>query len=733
MPKSEPHTATAPPSTSKRIRGDALKRLRKSAIRVVRENSDRLAQALLDQTIEGNVSSGKLLVSLIQAAASAQSSRSQKPPQPEPPKPQRSLAREWAAEPEWTPEDEALEREKEKAAASTPSHNSGWARESDSDNENESIDCPAEKPAAPTPPKRSLATEWANEPEWTGEDDSNEAAPPPEPAAPPAPAPSVPPRSYREVFGSPAPRPLPGRTFDATRTPPPALKPAALYTEEEMTQNPNPAPPATPPIARIDRKETVLHGTVLTDNYAWLRDKDAPEVRQYLEAENAYADAVTAPLARLRADLYNEMLSHIKQTDISVPFRDGDWWYYSRTEENLQYAIACRKRASDKNETAPAPDAPENVILDGNKLAEGHSFFAIGATDISEDGRWLAYTTDTTGFRQYTLHIKDLDTGATLPGTVDRVGSVVWAGIHGWDPERQSPNPGTANETLFYSVEDEEQKRQYQLYRHQLGSDHASDVLVYQEDDERFNLGAGRTRDGKYIVLETASHITTECHVLPANRPTGKFQLIAARQDDHEYSVDHRNGYWFIRTNDKGRYFRLVCARAEAPGRENWTEVIPHRDGIMLEDIDLFANFFIACERQDGLPQLRLWTFCAFGPEAARIRDIAFPEPAYSAGPHTNRIFDTMQYRYAYQSLVTPSSVYEYDIITGRSTLLKQVEVPGGFDRSLYASERIHATAPNGENHAWLVTVPEPSTVLLILAATCLLRPRRRGSTRYDL
>jgi oligopeptidase B len=437
-----------------------------------------------------------------------------------------------------------------------------------------------------------------------------------------------------------------------------------------MTESQLPAPP----IAPRQHTETRLHGVVLTDDYAWLRDKEDPAVTAYLEAENAYAEAWMAPLATLREDLYREMLSHIKQTDVSVPFRDGAWWYLTRTEEGLQYAIHSRK-------AAPDGDAPEQVILDGNQLAEGHAFFAIGATDITDDGRWLAYTTDTTGFRQYTLHIKDLETGETVPDVVERVGSVVWA---------------ADNLTLFYTVEDEEQKRQYQLWRHTRGTPHAGDVLVYQDDDERFNLGAGRTRDGRFLVLESASHTASESRVLPASEPVGAFTLIAARQDEHEYSIDHRNGLWFIRTNDGGRNFRLVTAPVATPDREHWTEVIPHRDSVMLEDVDLFAGFFVACEREDGLPRLRIWRFAGDGAEAAPGGEIAFPEPAYSAHPHINRIFDSTTFRYGYQSLVTPASVYEYDTATGASTLLKQLEIPGGFDRTLYASERIHAAAPDG-------------------------------------
>ena len=452
------------------------------------------------------------------------------------------------------------------------------------------------------------------------------------------------------------------------------------YTYKEMNDNQQ----LQPPIARKDHKMTALHGVVLTDDYAWLRDKDNPEVTVYLEAENAYSEAMMKPLDGLRDSLYQEMLSHVKQTDVSVPFRDGGWWYLTRTEEGKQYAIHSRQRGTA---SGPDADAPEQVILDGNKLAEGHAFFDIGATDISRDGRWLAYTTDTTGFRQYTLHIKDLETGETLPGEVERVGSVVWA---------------ADNRSLFYTVEDEEQKRQYQLWRHTCGGQdkngtpHSADVLVYQDDDERFNLGAGRTRDGKFIVMESASHITTESWVLAATEPEGQFTLITPRDGEHEYSIDHRNGLWFIRTNDRGRNFRLVTAPVATPGREHWTELIAHRDSVMIEEVDLFADYFIACEREEGLPRLRVGCFSGDGPSFTPAGEISFPEPAYSAHPHVNRVFDSPTFRYAYQSLVTPASVYEYDVATGASTLLKQLEIPGGFDRTLYASERIHATAPDG-------------------------------------
>ena len=254
--------------------------------------------------------------------------------------------------------------------------------------------------------------------------------------------------------------------------------------------------------------------------------------------------------------------------------------------------------------------------------------------------------------------------------------------------------------TLFYTVEDEEQKRQHQLWRHTLGTEFSADTRVYQEDDERFNLAAGRTRDGKFLVMEAGSHTTTEAHFLAADDPTGEWTLVAKREDEHEYSIDHRNGLWFIRTNDLGRNFRLVTAPVATPGRAYWSALLDHRQHVMLEDIDLFERFFVACEREDGLPRLRLWSFTendrSIESRPIQTGEIQFPEPVYSAFPGINREFDTTTFRYGYQSLVTPSSVYEYDIASGKSTLLKQVEIPGGFDRELYTSERVFATASDG-------------------------------------
>lgn len=428
-----------------------------------------------------------------------------------------------------------------------------------------------------------------------------------------------------------------------------------------------------PPAAQPRRSETHLHGYTLIDDYAWLREKENPEVISYLQAENAYCDAAMAGTAGLQKQLYDEMLGHIKETDISVPFHEKGFWYYSRTEQGAQYPVYCRRYGS--------LEAPEEIILDVNALAANESFMAIGAFTVSDDSNLLAYSIDNKGFRQYTLQVKNLRTGALLSEQAERVGSVVWA---------------ADNRTLFYSVEDEEQKRQFQLYRHEIGKPHIEDKLVYQEEDERFNIGAGRTRDGKYILLESSSHTTSEERFLPAMQPESAWTLIEPRRDNIEYYADHRNGLFYIRVNDTGRNFRLVTAPVDHPGRTSWTELLPHRSDVMLEEFDLFAAFAVACERTKGLQHLRVLPFRDESTAPGASREIAFPEPVYSAYPHINRDFETTKYRYAYQSLVTPSSVYEYDIVSGESALLKQLEIPGGFDRTLYASERVFAKAADG-------------------------------------
>ncbi|MCU1322954.1 MAG: Oligopeptidase [Acidobacteriaceae bacterium] len=438
-----------------------------------------------------------------------------------------------------------------------------------------------------------------------------------------------------------------------------------------------------PPVARKEPTPTHLHGQTLEDDYRWMRQKESPEVIAYLQAENAYTAASLAGTEELQAKLYKEMLSHIKETDESVPYPDHGWFYWSRTMEGSQYPVYCRRKGvtvAASGVTRFDPVQPEEVLLNVNALAEGQPYMAVGGMSVSPDGRLMAYSTDNTGFRQYTLRFKDLTTGTDLLETVERSGSFAWS---------------ADSKTVFYTTEDEVTKRHNHLYRHTVGEATSSDALIFDEPDERFNLGVGKTRDGKYFLMEAGSHTTSECRFLSTAEPLGEFRLIAARVDDQEYSVDHREGIFYIRTNDSGKNFRVVTVSVEAPERKNWQELIPENTDAPLEDFDVFHSFCVSSRRELGLPTL---TVTQFG-EAARLgesRTINFPEPVYSAGAHANREFETTSYRYSYQSLVSPASVYEYNIQTGDSTLLKEQEVPGGFDRKLYASERVWVDAADG-------------------------------------
>ena len=424
-----------------------------------------------------------------------------------------------------------------------------------------------------------------------------------------------------------------------------------------------------PPIANREPKRTAIHGTELIDDYGWMREKGSPAVTAYLEAENAYTAAAMSGTETLQKTLYDEILSHIKEDDVSVPYRDGAWEYLTRTEKGRQYARYCRRPVG-------RPEA-EEVMLDVNLLAEGQPFMQVGTLSVSPDGRLLAYTTDATGFRQYTLALKNLETGEMLAETAERVGSVVWA------PD---------SETLFYATEDEQTKRQDRVFRKALG---AAPVEVFHEEDERFNVGVGRTRDREYLLLEAGSHTTSETWVLNAATPTASFRLLAERVEDEEYDVDHRNGFFYIRTNHKAEQFRLMRTPVTETAREYWREILAEQADAPLEDVDLFRDFFVASYRERGLPVLRVFGLSAEGLPGTS-NDIRFPDPAYEADGDVNRDFATGRYRYSYQSLVRPASVFEYDLATGESTLLKEQEVPGGFDVALYASERLWFAAKDG-------------------------------------
>ncbi len=427
------------------------------------------------------------------------------------------------------------------------------------------------------------------------------------------------------------------------------------------------AVPIPPPVARRAPHVETLHGDRRVDDYHWLREKSNPEVIAYLEAENAYTEAMTKGGAAFQDTLYREMLGRIQQTDLSVPYPLRGYLYYTRTEEGKQYPIHCRKQGS--------LDAPEEVLLDLNELAVGHRFLAIGAFAVSDDGRKLAFSVDTTGFRQYTLRVKDLVTGELGPAEVARVGSVVWA---------------ADGATLFYTVEDDA-KRQYRLHRHRLGTAHAQDALLFEEQDERFSIGARRSNSKAFILLTSSSHTASEVRYLPADRPQDAFAMVAPRESGHEYYVEHHGDRFYIRTNHGAPNFRLVSAPLTAPGRASWREVLPHRPEVMISGMTFFRDHYVLVEREGGLQHLRI-TDLASG-ESHRI---AFPEPVYTAGSSTNAEFETATYRYSYQSFVTPASVFDYDMTRRESKLLKQTEVLGGFDPARYESARDWATAPDG-------------------------------------
>ncbi|HTQ62051.1 MAG TPA: S9 family peptidase [Candidatus Solibacter sp.] len=447
--------------------------------------------------------------------------------------------------------------------------------------------------------------------------------------------------------------------------------------------------PVTPPLARREPIETVLHGDRRIDHYGWLRQKENPEVIAYLEAENAYTDAMLRSTERLQDTLYQEMLGRILQTDLTVPYRLRGYLYFTYTEQGKQYPIHCRR--------VDASGSLDEVLLDLNRLAEGHSFLGLGAFDVSPDNQLLAYAIDTTGFRQYTLHIKILQSGEVLPEAIERVTSAAWA---------------ADSRTLFYTVEDETTKRSHRLYRHIAGSTEP-DTLIYEESDERFRIEIERTRSGAFLLLVIASHTTSEVRFLPAASPYGEFRVVAEREADHEYYVDHHPnpltrenrganpydvaGYFLIRTNSGGRTFRLVTAPVANSERDNWREIIPNRVDVMVAGLDVFRSHLVLFEREGGLPFLRVVDLAAGGPDAlSASHRIEFDEPAYNASISNNPEFDTTFVRFQYESLVTPRSVFDYDVRTRERVLRKQQPVLGGYDAAQYVTERLHATAPDG-------------------------------------
>lgn len=422
-----------------------------------------------------------------------------------------------------------------------------------------------------------------------------------------------------------------------------------------------------PPSAAKKPHRLELHGDVRIDDYFWLREKTNPEVIAYLEAENAYTTEQTKSSEELRQQLYQEMIARLQEDDITAPAPRGAYEYYTRTEKGRQYSINCRRLR--------APGAFEEVLIDGNALAHGEKYWRLGVFAVSPDQTLLAYSTDTEGDEIYTLQVKNLATGELLPDRLTATAySCEWA---------------ADNRTLFYTTLDAA-KRPHRLWRHILGTRQSEDQLIFEENDERFNLGCGKSRSGAWLILETASSTSSEVWRLPAAAPLHPFELLLRREPDIEYDVAHQGDWFYFRINDRGRNYRLVRAPAATPWRENWQEVIPHSDAVKLAAIGGFRHFVEVHEREDGLSYIRLLD----GATLASHR-ITTPEPVYEIGPGTNFEYATGTYRFEYNSLVTPDSVFDYDVATRERVLRKQTTVHG-YDATQYQSERIFATAPDG-------------------------------------
>ncbi len=427
---------------------------------------------------------------------------------------------------------------------------------------------------------------------------------------------------------------------------------------------------AKAPVARVEATELVTHGRTRVDDYYWLRDRENPEVVAYLTAENEYLDAELAHVGSLRESLFDEIVGRIKEDDQSVPYRFRDYYYHTRFEEGTEYPIHVRREGTI--------DAPEEVLVDVNRLAEGHEYFAasVGVSGISENQKVLAFGTDNVGRRKYTIRFLDLETGEFLADEIsDVTPNVAWA---------------ADDRTLFYTRQDPETLRWHQVYRHTLGTDPSTDELVYEEADEEFSVSVRRTRSRDFVFITAYQTLSTEYRYVPAGDPMSEFQVILPREHDHEYSVDHLGDHFYFRTNDNAPNFRLVRAPVADPSRARWEEVVAHRDDVLLEGFDLFADHLVIEEREEGLVRLRV------KPRSGSEHYVEFDDPAWMAFTTANYEFDTPILRFGYTSMTTPFSTYDYDMETRERTLLKQIEVVGDFDPANYRSERLWAPARDG-------------------------------------
>ena len=426
------------------------------------------------------------------------------------------------------------------------------------------------------------------------------------------------------------------------------------------------------PSAKICPRELNAHGDIRIDNYYWLNERENPEVIAYLEEENLYQETMMKDTEPLQQQLYDEIVGRIKQDDVSYPTKRNGYYYYSRYEEGKEYPIYCRRKDNMEN--------PEQILLDGNKMAEGYHYFDIGAYSVSPDNKMLAYSVDTVSRRQYDICFKGLEDERVkgLEGEVikNTTGNMVWA---------------NDNETIFYSVKDES-LRSCKIMRHKLNTSPDDDVLVYFEEDTAFNCFVGKSKSKKYIMIMSESTLSSEVRFIDADNPYGDFKVFQKRQDDMLYGIGHYGEHFYILTNaDGAKNFKIMKTSVEMTEKENWVEIMSHRDDVLIEDFDLYADYLVIEERHQGLVKIRVMTW-----DFTTDYYIDFGEPAYTAYSLGNPDFDTYLLRYGYNSMTTPSSLYEYDMISRESVLLKRQEIVGGYEPSCYVTERHWAASHDG-------------------------------------
>jgi oligopeptidase B len=424
-----------------------------------------------------------------------------------------------------------------------------------------------------------------------------------------------------------------------------------------------------PPRAEKINRELTIHGDTRVDPYYWLNERENPAVIDYLKAENSYLDTVMFSTRPGQELLFNELVGRIKQDDSSVPYLHNGYYYYTRYENGKEYPIHCRKMGS--------MEAAEEILLNVNDMARGFSYCSVSGLEVSPDNRLLAYSIDTVSRRKYEIRLKDLLTGADLPDRIqETTGGVAWA---------------NDNKTFFYTRKNPVTLRSEKIFRHVIGTTPAADPLVFHESDETFDVTVSRTKSGAYILISSGSTLSSECRYLNAADPLGSFSVFQPREKNHEYSLDHLDGWFYIRTNEGAPNFRLMKTELAKTDKSAWTEVIPHREDVLIESFELFNAFLVVQERIKGLTQLRIIDF-----ESKAEHYLDFGEETYTASIGENKVLDTKDLQFSFSSLTTPSSVFRYNMVTREKTLMKQQEVLGGFNPSDYESRRLYAVARDG-------------------------------------